>query len=144
MKCFAILLLTIFVPAVLAQERWTGHYEFEESGGKTAGGTAIVVTHEIEIMKTDDGLVAQITSMGYQTSASLVGKATMTGQKLAIYFESYGEDNIFEPYKEGDLLLTLERKDDKLLTHWGAFKPAIEKYSKSGKVYFQKIRTVEE
>jgi hypothetical protein len=30
-----------------------------------------------------------------------------------IYFQSYGEDNMFEPYNPGDLLFTLERKAGK-------------------------------
>jgi hypothetical protein len=49
---------------------------------------------------------------------------------------------MFEPYKPGDLLLTLERKEEKgkstVLTYWGKFAPAIPGNQKSGKVYFER------
>ncbi len=140
---FAILALLCAVPA-FAQERWTGRYEFEESGGKTPGGTAVTVNHEIEIFETDDGLVAMIKSQGFQTSRDLVCRARVEGDKLLVFFGSYGEDNVLATYKDGELLLTLERKKDELLTHWGAFQPVTGNYGKSGKVYFRKLKTVEE
>lgn len=140
---FAILILLCASPA-FAQERWTGRYEFEESGGKTSGGTAVVVSHEIEVFETDDGLIAMIKSQGFQTSRDLVCKARIEGAKMLLFFESYGEDNVLATYKDGELLLTLERKKDELLTHWGAFQPVTGNYAKSGKVYFQKVKTVEE
>jgi hypothetical protein len=36
--------------------------------------------------------------------------AKIIGDKLLIYFESYGENNKFETYEQGDLLLNLEKK----------------------------------
>ncbi|MEP6704288.1 MAG: DUF5991 domain-containing protein, partial [Acidobacteriota bacterium] len=77
----------------------------------------------------------------------LVCSTKLEGAKLLIYFQSYGEDNMFEPYKEGDLLLTLERKPEKgknvVLTNWGKFTPAIPRNAKSGKVYFEKVTSRE-
>lgn len=59
------------------------------------------------------------------------------------YFETYGENNMFENYKKGDLLLTLERKNEKgkmqILTFWNKFQPVVPKNEKNGKVYFQKM-----
>lgn len=131
--------------AANAQSSWVGSYEFDEDGGKTAGGTAIFVSHRIDITESDDGLIAMIQSNGYQTSKDLVGKAKVEGNKLLIYFEYYGENNIFETYEKGDLLLTLERKKDEILTIWGKFQPIVKKNEKSGKVYFKKlIKTNEE
>lgn len=138
------LLVSLCVFPAFAQERWTGRYEFDESGGKTAGGAVITVNHEIEIIETDDGLIAMIRSQGFQTSRDLVCKARIDGQKLLIYFESYGENNVLATYQEGDLLLTLERGKDRLLTHWGMFQPVTDANRKSGKVYFQKVKMIEE
>src|SRR5690554_4432094 len=103
----AILLLFCF--AANAQNEWLGNYIFEEDGGKTAGGTAIFVSHEMRIVESDDGLLAMIQSNGYQTSKDLICTTRANGDKLLIYFDSYGENNVFEPYEKGDLLLTLER-----------------------------------
>ena len=147
MKC----LRKIFIPAVFimllsfaanAQKEWLGSYSFDEDGGKTAGGTAIFVSHRIDIVESDDGLIATIQSNGYQTSKDLICTTKIENDKLLIYFDSYGENNIFEPYKKGDLLLTLERKITKgkteILTYWGKFQPSVPKNEKTGKIYFQR------
>jgi hypothetical protein len=124
-----------------AQNDWTGAYSLDENGGKNAGGATIFISHELTIFDGDEGLAARIQSNGYQTSSDLICTTKIEGAKLLIYFQSYGEDNMFEPYKPGDLLFTLERKTEKgkpvVLTHWGKFTPAIPKNSKSGKVYFE-------
>ncbi len=128
-----------------AQSNWLGTYEFSEDGGRNAGGTAIFITHQIDVMESDDGLIAMIKSNGYQTSKDLVATTKIEGSKISFYFESYGEDNMFENYKKGDLLLTLEQKSEKgktnILTFWGKFQPSLSKSEKNGKVYFQKVES---
>ena len=139
--------LMLFCLAANAQKEWLGSYFFGENGGKTAGGTSILVTHEMDIVESDDGLIATIQSTGYQTSKDLICTTKTDGAKLLIYFDSYGENNVFEPYEKGDLLLTLERKTvrDKteILTFWGKFTPIVPKNEKTGKVYFTKIKEKE-
>lgn len=142
-KTFVYLALTLlFVLGASAQNAWVGAYEFDEDGGRNAGGTKIFISHRIDLVETDDGLIAMLQSNGYQTSKDLICKTKTEGSKLFLYFESYGENNVFESYEKGDLLLTLERKTVKnkteLLTHWGKFLPVIPKNEKSGKVYFVK------
>ncbi len=145
MKKLAVILTLLFAFAIAAnaQADWVGVYEFEESGGKTAGGSAILITHQIEIRNTDNGFLATIQSSGYQTSRDLVCTLKADGANLFFYFESYGESNSIEPYAEGDLLLTLERKIAKkkteILTFWNKFQPVIASNEAPGKVYFKKI-----
>lgn len=140
----SILIVLFFSVLVNAQSSWLGKYEFSEDGGRNAGGTAIFISHELEIRETSDGLMATLQSNGYQTSKDLICIAKIVGSKLEIYFDSYGENNIFESYEQGDLLLTLENKTAKgktqTLTFWNKFQPSIEKNEKSGKVYFQKTQ----
>jgi hypothetical protein len=140
---FSALFILAFGFSINAQTVWTGAYQFDETGGKTAGGTAINIYHLLTVRESADGLMATLKSNGYQTSADLICTAKAENNKLMIYFAGYGEDNVFENYKEGDLLLTLERKDDKILTFWGKFQPSIEKNNKSGKVYFVKSKVSE-
>jgi len=139
----SILFITLLTFAANAQKEWLGSYIFDEDGGKTAGGTAIFVSHQIDVVETDDGLVATIQSNGYQTSKDLTCTTKIQGGKLLLYFQNYGENNVFEPYEEGDLLLTLERKSVKgkteILTFWGKFTPIVPKNEKTGKVYFRKV-----
>jgi hypothetical protein len=143
-KISLVFLFTLFFGcAVQAQpDDWTGSFEFYEDGGKTAGGTPIFVAHLLDIVETDDGLVAMIQSNGYQTSRDLVGLVKPDGNKLLIYFEEYGENNTFQTFKKGDLLLTLERRTEKgktvILTTWGKFQPVVPKNEKSGQIYFVK------
>lgn len=128
---------------VRAQSDWEGSYYFGEDGGKNAGGIAVLISHELDIFEGGEGLAATLESNGYQTSSELVCSAKIEGSKVMIYFQSYGDNNMFEPYKQGDLLLTLERKMEKgkpvIVTHWGKFVPSIPKNARSGKIYFEKI-----
>ncbi|MEO8042014.1 MAG: DUF5991 domain-containing protein [Acidobacteriota bacterium] len=135
--------LLIFSMHANAQTDWKGSYGFDENGGKNAGGSVIFISHELRIFDGGDGLAATLQSNGYQTSTDLVCSVKTKGSKLMIYFDDYGENNMFEPYNPGDLLLTLERKTEKgkavILTYWGKFTPAIPKNEKTGKVYFEKL-----
>ena len=136
------LFLMLFCTAANAQKEWLGSYTFDEDGGKNAGGSAIFIAHQIDVREADDGLIAMIQSNGYQTSKDLICTTKIDGNKLLIYFDSYGENNLFEPYEKGDLLLTLERRTVKgkteLLTFWAKFTPIVTKNEKTGKVYFIK------
>jgi len=142
-KLASILVVTFLLAlTAAAQNVWKGSYYFGEDGGKTAGGTGIFIEHQLKIFDGDNEIAATIESNGFQTSANLVCTAKIEGAKIMLYFQSYGEDNMFEKYQPGDLLLTLERKTVKgksvILTYWGKFTPAIEKNGIQGKVYFEK------
>jgi hypothetical protein len=134
--------LMLFCFAANAQKEWLGNYTFDEDGGKNAGGTPIFISHALDVSEADGGLLVTIQSNGYQTSKDLICTAKTDGARLLIYFDSYGENNVLEPYEKGDLLLTLERKTVKgkteILTFWGKFQPVVPKNEKTGKVYFQK------
>lgn len=135
------------VSAAFTQAEWVGTYSFEEDGGRNAGGTAIYIVHELVVMETDGGFRGTLKSNGYQTSKDLNVTAKVKGTKLEIYFDSYGEDNVFETYSPGDLLLTLETRTAKgkteLLTWWGKFTPVIPEKPKTGKVFFVKSTNIE-
>ena len=144
----SLLFIFIFSAAAAAQNSWTGSYFFEEDGGRNAGGTPIYIVHQLDIAQTDDGLIVTIQSNGYQTSIDLTGTAKAEGDRLLIYFDSYGENNVFESYEQGDLLFTLEKRTVKgkteILTHWNKFQPIVPKNETSGKVYFKKTALTKE
>ena len=142
--CSTFVSILLVCATSYAQSSWVGNYVFTEDGGKNAGGTHIMITHEIEISEGQSGLIAMIQSNGYQTSRDLVCSAKVESGKLNIYLESYGENNMFEPYEQGELLLSLSSKTSKgkteVITTWGKFTPMIEKNEASGKVYFKKTQ----
>jgi hypothetical protein len=137
-----LLLLALIAPAghAASEQAWTGNYTYTESGGRTAGGTGIVVTHELAIHEDGGRLRADLTANGYQTGVELFATAEIVGSRLVIRFERDGEGQVFKGrHKPGDVLLELERKTPRqLLTHWRAYTPATrERFANPG-VYFRR------
>jgi hypothetical protein len=121
---------------------WEGTYEFSEGGGRSAGA-GMIVTHTLVVHGRGGALLCELDADGYQTSRSLRCDAREEGDKLNLYFHSYREGNASAQYKKGQLLLTLERTTvrgkPRLLTHWGAYQPALSS-ARSGRVYFKKAK----
>ena len=140
-------LFVLTASAVFAQSSWVGPYVYEEDGGRTAGGTAVFITHELTVVDGGEGLMATLQANGYQTSKDLICTAKGDATKLEIYFDSYGENNVFESYKKGDLLLTLERKkvkgEDVIVTNWGKYTSVSEEKPVNGKVRFVKAKVID-
>ena len=132
-------LIAAFAFSLSAQEL-AGKYEFYENGGKTAGGTAVFVGHSLEL--GSDG-TATLTADGYQTARDLICTFKMNASKTMVYFQKYNADgvNSFEPYKEGELLLTLENRTVKgkkvVWTVFGKYQPTVKVAPKAGGIYFK-------
>jgi hypothetical protein len=122
---------------------WEGTYTFQEGGGRTAGDTGMFVEHTVRVYRRDEELIADVDAAGFQVSVSLRCVAKAEGRRLNLYFESYREDNITEPYRRGQLLLSLGRSTSRgrtrILTYWAAYRPAFQT-AKSGQVYFRKTK----
>ena len=120
---------------------WEGTYTFQEGGGRTAGGTGMFIEHTIKVYRRGEELITDLDAAGFQVSVSLRCVAKAEGTRLNFYFESYREDNITEPYRRGQLFLSLERSTSRgkirILTYWAAYRPAF-KTLKNGRVYFKK------
>ncbi|HEY7610764.1 MAG TPA: DUF5991 domain-containing protein [Alphaproteobacteria bacterium] len=138
----AVLGVTIVVagPAAAEGPDWPGTYTYTERGGRTAGGTGIVVGHQIVVTREGGRYKAEITASGYQTSVQVFAIGEAAGAKLALRFARDGEDQTFKnQYQPGALLLELERASGgRLLTHWRALTPATrERFANPG-VYFKR------
>ena len=119
---------------------WSGNYSYTEAGGRTTGGTGIVITHEISVAREGGQYKAEITANGYQTQTQILALGTATGNKLQLRFEKDGEEQLFKGrYQPGALLLELERAGTRrLLTHWGAYTPAASARFRNPGVYFKR------
>ena len=139
---FAIAMFAVLGASAAARAEtrdWTGTYSYTESGGRTAGGTGIVVSHEIVVRLRGSQYQAQITANGYQTQVQLFALGTVSGNKLQLRFEKDGEEQMFKGrYQPGALLLELERSGARLLTHWGAYTPATTERFRNPGVYFKR------
>jgi Family of unknown function (DUF5991) len=121
---------------------YVGSYEFSEDGGKTAGGTAVFVGHDLTINADGSG---KLTAAGYQTSKELFVKTKLVGSKLQILFVEYGEDQTVPTELKADtLLLTLEYKTVKkkkvLWTTFSGYAPVVFDAKKGGGIYFKKSK----
>lgn len=120
---------------------WVGTYTFQEGGGRTAGGAGMFVEHTIKVYRRGEELIADLDAAGFQESRSLRCAVKTEGDRISLYFESYREDNITEPYRPGQLLLSIARSTSRgktrILTYWAAYRPAFQT-ARSGRVYFRK------
>lgn len=123
-----------------AGDAWSGAYAYTESGGRNAGGAAIIVTHEIAVTRAGDGYRAEITANGYQTQVQIHAAATVVGNRLLLRFARDGEEQMFKGrYQPGALLLELERPvRGGLLTHWRAYTPATTERFRNPGAYFKR------
>jgi hypothetical protein len=114
--------------------RWYGQYSFEELGGKNTG---MVIGYSLKIYRAGDLTLADIDADGFQTQKRITCSTRVEGRRIHIYFRNYRKDNLFEIYRPGEWLLSLERKGGKILTYWRAMKPQLIGY-RNGRVYFQR------
>ena len=83
-------------------------------------------------------IIADINIDGFQTQKRIRSKVVEDNNKLNFTFFSYLSDNDYETYKDGDILLTFEKKDSNIYTIWGEMKPMIHDNNNYG-IYFKKI-----
>ncbi len=122
-------------------KKWIGQYAFEESAPGVTGESSQSWAYVINISQHNDTLLlAEIQVDGFQTMSRLEAEVKAAGNNAELIFMKYGRDNILEPYKKGDKLLTFELNEkNELLTGWDKMKPNLPANQKSKKVMFKKI-----
>lgn len=123
------LLIACTLPATAGP--WDGEYEYGGYGGRTAGGSAIMmeVTVSINSPKLKQACVFQ--AIGFQTDTKIFCTAAIKGDVLEVQFKSYSDGGILnefgnERYKVGEVLLTLKKPKDKknqYAVRWGSYVP---------------------
>lgn len=122
-------------------KKWAGQYTFEESAKNVTGDGAQTWNYVIDIKEKDaNTLVADIQVDGFQTMTRIEASVKASEKNAEVIFEKYGKDNMFELYKKGDRLFTIEANEKgELITNWDKMKPNVIENQKSGKVMFKKI-----
>ncbi len=122
-------------------KKWAGQYTFEESAKNVTGDGAQTWNYVIDIKEKDaNTLIADIQVAGFQTMTRIEASVKATEKNAEVIFEQYGKDNMFELYKKGDRLFTIEANDKgEIITNWDKMKPNVIENQKSGKIMFKKI-----
>lgn len=120
---------------------WSGIYVYEEDGGKTAGGTAIFITHTLRLWSKNGQWQGKLESNGYQTYIDTVvsGCKHGDGDTMDVVFQSRSAETFSPQAKRGDRLFSLVRRGrGQLQTRWGVFWPvSMEKAPPRGR-YFRR------
>ncbi|NGM49453.1 hypothetical protein G5B46_07535 [Caulobacter sp. 602-2] len=119
---------------------WDGVYSYTQDGGRTAGGSPILVTWRLTLK----GEACEFHGEGFQTLETFQCTAHATPQGLEVRFLRYpppATGNRFgvEVYKPGAPLFTLSRLQGRVLTRWTGFVPD-EGVARSPAPYLKKVK----
>ncbi len=148
---FNVCMLATACMADNAQNEWHGKYDSYVSGGKTAGGSPIMMSIKLKIEKQGSKEFCELHADGFQTNETIFCTTAMNKNQLMILFKSHEDGRIInrsdvEEFKVGETLFSLEKvatknkkKPVRYITHWGAYTPfGLER--KNVKDYFEKLK----
>lgn len=121
--------------------KWIGQYAFDESAPNAAGSGVQSWSYVINVsLREKDSLIAIIRIDGFQTMTRIEAEVKVTEKNADFIFNKYGEENMFELFKKGEKLFSLEINDkNEMITNWDKMKPNVVDNQKSGKVMFKKV-----
>ena len=133
------LLAALALAAPSPTATWDGVYAYTYDGGRTAGGSPILVTWRLTLK---DG-ACTFHGEGFQTLETFSCSAQAAPDALTVRFLRYpppAKGNRFgvETYKPGAPLFTLSRSNGRLLTRWTGFVPD-EGATRTPAPFFRKV-----
>ncbi|MEL4106263.1 DUF5991 domain-containing protein [Oscillospiraceae bacterium WX1] len=112
---------------------WVGDYSFSEHSDPDEN-----MFYSITIFQKNHQYFADIFIDGFQTMIRMQATVSGDAQAINLTFDKYLPDNLDEPYQQGDLLLTLEKNNDVIVTYWEKLQPMLPQNTENGNVYFTK------
>jgi hypothetical protein len=121
--------------------KWTGVYTFEESAKNVTGDGAQSWNYVITVKPREDKtLVAEIQIDGFQTMTRIEADVKADDKKADFVFAKYMPENMFELYKKGDRLFSMEvNTKNEFVTNWDKMKAFVVDNQKNGLVLFKKM-----
>lgn len=110
---------------------WLGEYSFAEYAPPDQN-----IFYSLTIYCEGDYFFGRFSIDGFQTMERLLAEVSGDADSIDLKFLRYLPDNVSEIYKEGDILLTLEKTGGKLITTWGKITPLLLDNREPGE-YFQ-------
>lgn len=121
---------------MIENKEWLGEYEFIENVSDDN-------TIKYSIKTYEDGskfLYADILiTKGDKNSMKIVSRTKIEENTLKFVFYDYSQNSMITEFKNDQCLLSFEKKNNQLLTYWGAITPELEENSLDGQVYFVKL-----
>ena len=126
-----ILALAATAGSALAQgappgmDAWTGNYRYEWGGGRSAGGSGIVVTYDLRV----SARACRLDIAGFQTDEHILCEIGADPNTLWVRFRSYADGKLTNRhnvarYRPGQELFRLRRNGSgPPLTEWEALSP---------------------
>ena len=107
---------------------WAGGYPYSYDGGRTAGGSPIVIEYRLGIAADPKGKACRLDIEGFQTNRTILCSLAGSENEATVRFESYGDGSTvnaygIREYEVGQGLLALRRAGGKLLTEWLKLSP---------------------
>jgi len=103
-------------------DSWVGEYIYTEIipiDNDTPSSPMIpCIEYKISIFKKNNEIYAEIYNKGYQTNTHLSAIITGNNKRIDLLFELYLEDNLFNYYQRGDLLISLFLNNNEIYTTW--------------------------
>lgn len=121
--------------------KWAGTYTFEESAKNVTGDGAQSWNYVITVKPREDkSLMAEIQIDGFQTMTRIEADVKADDKKAEFLFSKYLPENMFELYKKGDRLFSLEvNTKNEFVTNWDKMKAFVVDNQKNGMIMFKKL-----
>lgn len=149
---YFVLAVGLMIAACTANETvgpWDGEYQFAGLGGKTGGGSPIMMEIILTINKSGSNEYCKLHMQGFQKDEIIFCLLTGSDNKLEVKFKTYGDGRVLnaydvERYKVGEVLFVLEKAEGKdkktrYIPHWASYVP-FDNMEKGGKYFFTKTK----
>lgn len=124
---------------------WSGGYTYTYDGGRTAGGSPILVEYRLGIAADPKGKACRLDIEGFQTNQTLLCRLSGSESDATVRFESYGDGSTVnvhgvKEYEVGEGLIALSRTaDGRVVTEWLKISPDdTEKFERPGVFFLRK------
>lgn len=124
---------------------WSGGYTYTYDGGRTAGGSAILVEYRLGIAADPKGKACRLDIEGFQTNQTLLCRLSGSESDATVRFESYGDGSTVnahgvKEYEVGEGLIALRRTSDgRIVTDWLKISPDdTDKFEQPGVFFLRK------
>lgn len=129
-----------------AAATWKGGYRYAFDGGRTAGGSPILITYDLAFVPGAARGSCLLMSRGFQSDERIVCHASGDAKTLTIAFHGYEDGRMINrygvaQYEPGAIPFTLQRLDGggAATTKWEAFRPDLPASAANPAVYFERI-----
>ncbi|GLS42656.1 DUF5991 domain-containing protein [Methylobacterium brachythecii] len=125
---------------------WKGAYRYAFDGGRTAGGSPILITYDLAVVPGAARGGCLLSASGFQADERIVCHSSGDAKALTVTFHGYEDGRTVNKYgvaiyKPGQTLFTLEREQGgTMLTQWDGFRPDLPAAAANPGEYFKAIR----